>query len=943
MFRRSNSIKADVRRLIFIPSVSLIFLIAVTLTYLCIEQLGKFIDLRAHTLVNKTAHLLHKPLMTNNTELAQYIVDASLEDPYIRAVEAYDAIRDVRYHAGPAFMETLDSGEPNTSTAVKRETYRSIRFSQPLVDLNNQNPIGWVEIEMMSSPYLVLNYEAIILTICLSLLCLIMVAFFSVRLYERITKPLTDIQQIVDKLTAGNVDSRVPPQTAPEFNQLAESINHMADSMKAAQEDMQTHIDQAIEDLNETMETLESQNVELDMARKEALEASRIKSEFLANTSHEIRTPLNAILGFVNLILKGPLNDEQKQQLETIRDSAMHLQTVMNGILDFSKIESGKLTLDYALLPLRKLVDEVTHTLAPEAHEKNLQIITHLDPTIPKHLLGDGLRFKQVLSALVTNAIKYSHFGNIKIQISSIEQLETQITLQIAVSDQGIGLSTDEQKQLFNAFNQLDSATNREHEGMGLSLALCKKLVERMHGTINVVSEKDKGSTFVFTARFGIERRQPDSSALSNLEKYKVLVCGENQDSLEQLRLLLSEWHNKPDLITAIHDCFPAMKSARQNDIPYDLMILDISPNERKIPPVLLSNLAAQLKTEFSCQLIACCTPAHQRLFKTYADNSSVIYLSKPIAHHEFYQLLCDSLEIVDQSSPGQLISTSPKRASVLLVDDNPANLQFTTELLTALNTKVREARSGLQAIEACQDETYDVIFMDIQMPGMDGIEATRRIRLLEKGKKRTPIIALTAHSITEQKSELLIAGMDDCLSKPVNEAQLVHVINRWASLSGKKEISIRNIDSISESSNIINMSERVTEPNAESSSVDIALCLRLSNNKPALARDMLKMLIAGIAEEKQLIMDAMQEGNYIQAGEVIHKLYGSSCYCGVPRLKYISGLLDKLFQKQLYDEATSAISSLYLALDDIINWHQGKNIDELFGLESKLEQLDLG
>jgi len=933
MFSKSNSIKADVRRLIFIPSVSLIVLIAITLAYLCIEQLGKFIDVRAHTLVNKTAHLLHKPLMTNNTELVQYIVNASLEEPYIRAVEAYDAVHDVRYHAGPGFMETSDAGEPNTTTAVKRKTYRSIRFAQPLVDLNNQNPIGWVEIEMMSSPYLVLNYEAIILTICLSLLCLIMVVFFSVRLYERITKPLTDIQKIVDKLTAGNFDSRVAQQKAPEFNQLAKSINHMADSMKAAQEDMQTHIDQAIEDLNETMETLESQNVELDMARKEALEASRIKSEFLANTSHEIRTPLNAILGFVNLILKSPLNDEQKQQLETIRDSAMHLQTVMNGILDFSKIESGKLTLDYALLPLRKVVDEVTHTLAPEAHEKNLQIITHLDPSIPKHLLGDGLRFKQVLSALMTNAIKYSNFGNIKIQITPIEQLETQITLQISVSDQGIGLSTDEQKLLFNAFNQLDSATNREHEGMGLSLALCKKLVERMHGTINVISEKDKGSTFVFTARFGIERRQPDTSLLSNLQKYRVLVCGENQDSLEQLRLLLSEWHNKPDLITAIHDCFPAMKSARLNDNPYDLMILDISPNERKIPPVLLSNLAAQLKSEFNCQLIACCTPAHQRLFKTYADNSSVIYLNKPIAYHEFYQLLCDSLEIVNQSSTGHVVSTSPKRASVLLVDDNPANLQFTTELLTALNTKVKEANSGLQAIEACEEESFDVIFMDIQMPGMDGIEATRRIRLLEKDKKRTPIIALTAHSITEQKSELLIAGMDDCLSKPVNEAQLVHVINRWASLSGKKEISIRNIDSIFESTPITYINERITEPNSETSSVDIALSLRLSNNKPALARDMLKMLIAGIAEEKQLILDAMQEGNFVQAGEVIHKLYGSSCYCGVPRLKYISGLLDKLFQKQLYDEAASAIGSLYLALDDIITWHQGKNIDQLFGL----------
>jgi len=932
MLGKAYSIEADVRRLIFIPSVSLILLITIALTYLCIEQLGKFIDLRAHTLVNKTAHLLHKPLTENNTELAQHIVDASLEDPYIRAVEAYDAVNGVRYHAGASFMQTTDSGEPNEFTPTKRTTYRSIRFSEPLVDLQNQNPIGWVEIELASSPYLVFNYEAILLTISLSVLCLIIAAIFSIRLYQRIITPLAEIQTTVDKLTAGHFLAKVNHQKSPEFNRLAESINLMAESMQSAQQDMQIHIDQAIDDLNETMETLESQNVELDIARKEALEASRIKSEFLANTSHEIRTPLNSILGFINLILKSPLNEEQKQQLETIRDSAMHLQTVMNGVLDFSKIESGKLTLDYALLPLRKLIDEVTHTFAPEAHEKNLQIITHLDPDIPKHLLGDGLRFKQVLSALVTNAIKYSNVGHIKIQVKAVDQMETQITLQISVTDQGIGLTEEEQKQMFSPFNQLDSATNREHEGMGLSLALCKKLVERMHGSISVISEKNKGSSFIFTARFGIEKRQPETKLLSNLEKYKILICGENQDSLEQLRLLLSEWRNTPDLIVAIHDCFPAMKLAKLNSEPYDLMILDISPNERKIPPVLLSNLADQLKTEFNCQLVASCTPAHQRLFKTYADNSSVIYLNKPVAHHEFYQLLCNSLKIDDQQSHESNDVNTAKRVSVLLVDDNPANLQFTTELLNALNSDVREATSGMQAIEACEHENFDVIFMDIQMPGMDGIEATRRIRQLEKGKKRTPIIALTAHSITEQKSELLIAGMDDCLSKPVSEAQLVHVINRWASLSGKKEISIRNIESIV--SEPVKFQDRITEPNSESSSVDIALCLRLSNNKPALARDMLKMLIAGIAEEKQLVISAMEKSDFNQAAEIIHKLYGSSCYCGVPRLKYISGLLDKLFQKQLYDEAISAIGSLYLALDDILIWQQDKNIDELFGLE---------
>ncbi len=934
MFSRSNSIKADVRRLIFLPAATLIIVIAASLTYLCIEQLGRFIELRSHSLINKTSHLLHKPLTENNQELVQHIVNASIEEPYIRAVEVYDAVNKKLYRAGPQFMPTEDPGQPSTTQKLKRETYRSILFAEPLVDINNQNPIGWVEMELMSSPYLVFNYEAIILTIALSLLCLMLVGYLSLRVHQRISKPVEKIQTALDQLAKGNLNLQLEPEESHEFNRLAISINQLSESIRTAQDDMQTHIDQAIQDLNETMETLESQNVELDIARKEALEGSRIKSEFLANTSHEIRTPLNAILGFVNLILKSSLSEEQKQQLETIRDSAMHLQTVMNGILDFSKIESGKLTLDYALLPIRRLIDEVTHTLAPEAHEKNLQIVTHMESSIPKHLLGDGLRFKQVLSALITNAIKYSNTGTIKIRVATLEQLETQISLQISVSDQGIGLSDDEQKRLFNPFYQLDGAINREHEGMGLSLALCKKLVERMHGTINVSSEKDKGSTFTFTARFGIDRQQPETSDSLNLSQYKILICGENPDLLEQLRLSLSEWKNQPDLITAIHDCFPAMKTARSNDTPYDLMILDISPNERKIPPALLSNLAEQLKTEFGCQLIASCTPAHQRLFKTYADNSTVIYLNKPVAHQDFYQLLCSSFKIDQRNTEQVKANDQPHIASVLLVDDNPANLQFTTELLNALNTQVKQASNGHQAIEACQEESFDVIFMDIQMPGMDGIETTRRIRQLQKGKKRTPIIALTAHSITEQKSDLLIAGMDDCLSKPVNETQLIHVINRWASLSGKKEISVRNASEQSVQS-AINFSDRVTEPTSETASVDIALCLRLSNNKPALARDMLKMLIAGITEEKQLIMQAMEEGDYIQAGELIHKLYGSSCYCGVPRLKYISGLLDKLFQKKLIDEAQSAINSLYLALDDILEWHEGKNIDEIFGFST--------
>lgn len=926
---KRNSIKSDVWRLIFIPSISIIIFIAVSLTYLCISQVDKFIDLRGSILAQKTAHLLHKPMLENNRELVQNIMDASLEEPYIRAIHVYYADKDQTFHSGPQFMETHDSGEPNMIQPLERKTYRTLRFSHPLVNLENKNPVGWVEIELLAAPYAVVRYEAIVLTIALTILCLIIGAYFAISLYYRITDPLDHIKNIVHALARGRLSERVAQQSSSEFFGLAEAINTMADYMEAAQTDMQGHIDHAIEDLRETLETIEIQNVELDLARKEALEASRVKSEFLANTSHEIRTPLNGILGFINLALKTELNEQQREYMETIRDSAQNLLTVINGILDFSKIESGKLTLDYAPLPIRQSIDEVLHILAPDAHEKNLELVNYIEPSIPKNLLGDALRFKQVLSNLVTNAIKYSNSGNITVDISVLQRQETQITLKVCVSDEGIGLSREEQDQLFSPFNQADTSITREHEGTGLGLAICKGLVERMHGEIGVVSEPEQGSTFWFTARLGIDKRQPSVSQLANLSDYRILLCGENQASLKQIDNLLHEWNGNTQNIPAIHDCFPILRNARNSNNNFDLLILDIAPNERKIPPVLLNNLAEQLHMEFSCTLIVCCTPAHQRLFRNHSDKSQVLFINKPIAYDSLLQTLGRQLDLhikdMREQEDEELLGPS---ISVLLVDDNPANLQLASELLRGLNTQVTQANSGPQAIDACKENEFDVIFMDIQMPGMDGMEATRHIRMLEQGKRRTPIIALTAHTITEQKAELLIAGMDDCISKPVNESQLAHIINRWASLSGKKEVVVQPEEKLITST-------RETIPTEDlTGSVDIQLCLKLANHKPALARDMLSMLLAGLEAEKEQINQTLNAEQYEEVGELVHRLYGSSCYCGVPRLKHISGLLDKLFQSKQYEQARSAIPALNHALDDLINWGRNKNIDALFGLE---------
>ncbi len=498
---RLTDLKAQIWRLVLFPALGVTLILAFTLTYLYLTQLNKFVSQRGGALSEKLAEISAETLSRNDPDLLSSIIHASLEEPYIRAVELHLEETGTTIHSGPRMLPLVNPSPVDLNQPQQRETPKSIRFSHPIPSPEGQESPGWIEVELLASPFLVLRYQTILITMVLTLICLALCTWFSTRLYKRLTRPLNEIKDSIQGMARGQMDRRLPTMESRELDELARAVNDTAESLEQAHRDMQVNIDQSTEDLRETLETIEIQNIELNMARKEALEASRIKSEFLANTSHEIRTPLNGILGFTNLALKTDLDEQQKEYLQTIRDSSENLLTVINDILDFSKIESGKLTLDYVPLPLRKVVEEAVHILAPDAHEKHLQLVTLLDDNLPLHLLGDPLRFKQVLTNLISNAIKFSQQGNIVVHAALINRQETQLTLKVSVSDNGIGLSTPQKERLFSAFNQADTSSAREYGGTGLGLVICKGLVERMGGEIGVESQPEQGSRFWFTAR----------------------------------------------------------------------------------------------------------------------------------------------------------------------------------------------------------------------------------------------------------------------------------------------------------------------------------------------------------------------------------------------------------------------------------------------------------
>ncbi|MBC3955355.1 MULTISPECIES: response regulator [Pseudomonas] len=903
-------IKGRVLLLTILPASLMAAVLGSYFTWMQLHELQSQLLQRGEMIAQDLAPLSANALGRKDKILLSRIATQTLEQTDVRAVSFLDVDRSVLAHAGPTMISPSPIGSStqllnssgNDATRYLLPVFGHQRhLTSPIIPAEADTLMGWVELEISHNGTLLRGYRSLFASLLLIASGLAVTAILAVRMSRTINGPLSQIKQAVSQLKDGNLETRLPPLGSRELDELASGINRMAATLQNAQEELQMSIDQATEDVRQNLETIEIQNIELDLARKEALEASRIKSEFLANMSHEIRTPLNGILGFTHLLQKSELTPRQYDYLGTIEKSADNLLAIINEILDFSKIEAGKLVLDNIPFNLRDLLQDTLTILAPAAHAKQLELVSLVYRDTPLALSGDPLRLRQILTNLVSNAIKFTREGTIVARAMLEDETEDTAQLRISVQDTGIGLSSQDVRALFQAFSQADNSLSRQPGGTGLGLVISKRLIEQMGGEIGVDSTPGEGSEFWISLSLPKAREDKEETANQPLDGLRAAVLEHHDLARQALEHQLEDCGLQTVVFNNLENLLNGVTAAHQTPLAIDLAVLGVTALE--ISPERLRQHIWDLEN-LNCKVMVLCPTTEHALFQLAVHDVYTQLQAKPACTRKLQKALSELIAPravrTDISLP---LSSRPPR--VLCVDDNPANLLLVQTLLEDMGAEVVAVDGGYAAVSAVQQEAFDLVLMDVQMPGMDGCQATEAIRAweTERNQSSLPIVALTAHAMANEKRSLLQSGMDDYLTKPISERQLGQVVLKWTGLALRNPIPERQAESI--------------EAHVGPLVLDHEEGLRLAAGKADLAADMLAMLLASLDADREAIRAARASEDTQSIIERVHRLHGATRYCGVPQLRAACQRTETLLKQdaphteQALDDLDKAITRL--------------------------------
>ena len=908
-------------------------------TYFVLNQfsyISESLDKQGKLIVKQLSPAAEYAVYSGNTEYIKPLAESILDNPSVTRIQVHDkhanSILDMKNKVLPvdssnSFLKILFEEEKSIvyngfirPDELKVEDYDDLPV--PAVTIYN-NTIGNVKVTLTTRYIIDEKIRHIKFDILITLLILIPTAWLVIRRSNAITGPIKRLTDTVRSITTGNLETPIEKNSSGEIGVLQSCINNMAEELKHSQSNMEGQLNEYTQELQQTMEELELRNAELDITRSKAIYANNAKSEFLANMSHEIRTPLSGIIGFSELLQETALSSQQKDYTNTIQKSARNLLEIINDILDLSKIESGKTEISTSEFNLVDIIEDIINLLSPTAMDKDIELFYRIEKDVPVTIQSDPFRIHQILTNLVGNAIKFTDKGYVYLQVTRGEPLNEMDSIKFTVSDTGIGMNSNDKQKLFKAFTQADTSITRRFGGTGLGLVISRKLTLLMKGEIGFDSTENEGSTFWFTVPVLIVE-QP-YRAEDDLNGKSVAFYGNHYIARQTYRTLFESFHCRVD----DHPLSELKKLASEEnpgDKTYDIVVVFLGRKDIQDEEIRLDISRMKLQTP---SLLIVSTSSHTELktiqqhqFDNAAFTSEKIQrvrqkminaINRKVMEKELLLLDTEASDIADWSS-----------INVMVVDDNEVNLRLAEIILHKHKARVTTARSGEQAIDYASMNSYDIIFMDLHMPGLDGYETTNKIREITPGKQPI-IIALTANALPQEKEKVSQSGMNGILIKPVSDAVLNKVIDQWILKAQISSSSFNDIDIAAPSETDSGSSEIENRTN-RSDIFSLELAKEFTGNNEELAYELFEMLRADLENYASTISEAAAEGDLVKLREQAHKLHGASRCCGTTELKQASSHLESLIDKKVDFDIEEESRTLLTAIENVANYDRDES-----------------